>query len=148
MVWHSHLLKNFPQFVLIHIVNGSGIVNKAEVDIFLEFRELHLLSPQRSRRPQASCQSGGAPALRPGPSPLRGTLGSSLRSSAEGEGHQGFPPPPDKDLESPSSTRLEALVPSRDSRARTRSPSPRAWPLEKEKATHSSILAWRIPGTV
>ena len=37
---------------------------------------------------------------------------------------QGFPPPPDKDLESPSSTRLEALVPSRDSRARTRSPSP------------------------
>ena len=46
---------------------------------------------------------------------------------AEGEGHEGFPPPPDKDLKSPSSTRLEALVPSRDSRARTRSPSPRAW---------------------
>ena len=36
-------------------------------------------------------------------------------------------PYPEKDLESPSSTRLEALVPSRDSRARTRSPSPRAW---------------------
>ena len=35
-----------------------------------------------------------------------GTLGSSLRSPAEGEGHEGFPPPPDKDLESPSSTRL------------------------------------------
>ena len=35
--------------------------------------------------------------------------------------------PPEKDLESPSSTRLEALVPSLDSRARTRSPSPRAW---------------------
>ena len=33
------------------------------------------------------------------PSPLRGTLGSSLRSPAEGEGHEGFPPPPDKDLE-------------------------------------------------
>ena len=32
---------------------------------------------------------------------------------AEGEGNEGFPPPPDKDLESPSSTRLEALVPSR-----------------------------------
>ena len=56
------------------------------------------------------------------PSPLRGTLGSSLRSPPEGEGNEGFPPPPDKDLESPSSTRLEALVPSRDSRARTRSP--------------------------
>ena len=58
---------------------------------------------------------------------LRGTLGSSLRSPAEGEGHEGFPPPHEKDLESPSSTRLEALVPCRDSRARTRSPSPRAW---------------------
>ena len=37
VVWHSHLLKNFPQVVLIHIVNGSGVINKAEVDIFLEF---------------------------------------------------------------------------------------------------------------
>ena len=61
------------------------------------------------------------------PSPLRGTLGSSLRSPAEGEGNEGFPPPPEKNLDSPSSTRLQALVPSRDSRARTRSPSPRAW---------------------
>ena len=41
------------------------------------------------------------------PSPLRGTLGSSLRSPAEGEGNEGFPPPPDKDLESPSSRRLD-----------------------------------------
>ena len=37
MVWYSHLLKNFPQFVVIHIVKCFGIVNKAEVDIFLEF---------------------------------------------------------------------------------------------------------------
>ena len=36
MVWHSHLLKNFPQFVVIHTVKGFGIVNKAEVDVFLE----------------------------------------------------------------------------------------------------------------
>ena len=35
MVWYSHLLKNFPQFVVIHTVKGFGIVNKAEVDIFL-----------------------------------------------------------------------------------------------------------------
>ena len=34
MVWYSHLLKNFPQFVVIHAVKGSGIVNKAEVDVF------------------------------------------------------------------------------------------------------------------
>ena len=36
MVWHSHLLKNFPQFIVIHTVKGFGIVNKAEVDVFLE----------------------------------------------------------------------------------------------------------------
>ena len=37
MVWYSHLFKNFPQFVVIHIVKGLSIVNEAEVDIFLEF---------------------------------------------------------------------------------------------------------------
>ena len=37
MVWYSHLFQNFPQFVVIHIVKGFGIVNKAEVDVFLEF---------------------------------------------------------------------------------------------------------------
>ena len=36
VVWYSHLLKNFPQFVVIHIVKGFSVVNKAEVDIFLE----------------------------------------------------------------------------------------------------------------
>ena len=36
MVWYFDLLKNFPQFVAIHTVKGFGIVNKAEVDVFLE----------------------------------------------------------------------------------------------------------------
>ena len=36
MVWYSHLLKNFPQFVVIHTAKGFGIVNKAEIDVFLE----------------------------------------------------------------------------------------------------------------
>ena len=36
MVWYSHLLKNFAQFVVIHTVKGFGIINKAEVDVFLE----------------------------------------------------------------------------------------------------------------
>ena len=36
MVWYSYLLKNFPQFVLIHTVKGFGVINKAEVDVFLE----------------------------------------------------------------------------------------------------------------
>ena len=34
--WYSYLLKNFPEFVVVHTVKGFGIVNKAEVDIFLE----------------------------------------------------------------------------------------------------------------
>ena len=37
MVWYSDLLKNFPQFIVIHTVKGFGIVNKAEIDVFLEF---------------------------------------------------------------------------------------------------------------
>ena len=36
MVWYSHLLKNFPQFVVIHTVKDFGVVNEAEVDVFLE----------------------------------------------------------------------------------------------------------------
>ena len=36
MVWNSHLFQNFPQFIVIHTVRGFGVVNKAEVDVFLE----------------------------------------------------------------------------------------------------------------
>ena len=36
-VWYSHLFKDFPQFVVIHTVKNFGIVNEAEVDVFLEF---------------------------------------------------------------------------------------------------------------
>ena len=36
MVLYSHFFKNFPQFVVIHTVKGFGIVNKAEIDVFLE----------------------------------------------------------------------------------------------------------------
>ena len=36
VVWYSHLFQNFPQFILIHTVKGFGIVNKAEIDVFLE----------------------------------------------------------------------------------------------------------------
>ena len=37
VVWYSHLLENFPQFVVIHTVKGFSLVNEAEVDVFLEF---------------------------------------------------------------------------------------------------------------
>ena len=36
VAWHSHLFQNFPQFVVVHTVKGFGVVNKAEVDVFLE----------------------------------------------------------------------------------------------------------------
>ena len=36
MVWYSHLFQNFPQFIVIHTVKGFGIVNQAEIDVFLE----------------------------------------------------------------------------------------------------------------
>ena len=36
MIWYSHLLKNFPQFVVTHTVKDFGVVNKPEVDVFLE----------------------------------------------------------------------------------------------------------------
>ena len=37
MVWYSHFLKNFPQFLVIHTVKGVSVVNEVEVDVFLEF---------------------------------------------------------------------------------------------------------------
>ena len=36
MAWYSHLFQNFPQFIVIHTVKGFGIVDKAEIDVFLE----------------------------------------------------------------------------------------------------------------
>ena len=36
MVWYSHLFQNFPQFIVVHTVKGFGMVNKSEVDVFLE----------------------------------------------------------------------------------------------------------------
>ena len=36
MVWYSHFFQNFPQFIVIHTVKGFGIVDKAEIDVFLE----------------------------------------------------------------------------------------------------------------
>ena len=36
MVWYSHLFQSFPQFIVVHIIKGFGIVNKAETDVFLE----------------------------------------------------------------------------------------------------------------
>ena len=37
LVWYSHLFQNFPQFIVIHTVKGFGIVNKAEINVLLDF---------------------------------------------------------------------------------------------------------------
>ena len=47
MVWYSHLFQNFSQFVVIHTVKGFGIVNKAEVDVFLELSCFFMNSMKR-----------------------------------------------------------------------------------------------------
>ena len=36
MVWYAHLFQNFPQLIVIHTIEGFGVVNKAEIDVFLE----------------------------------------------------------------------------------------------------------------
>ena len=36
VIWYAYLIQNFPQFIVIHTVKGFGIVNKAEIDVFLE----------------------------------------------------------------------------------------------------------------
>ena len=54
MVWYSHLFKDFPQFVVIHTVKGFNIVNKAEIDVFLEFP---CFFSELATRPGADCVS-------------------------------------------------------------------------------------------
>ena len=39
VIWYSHLFQNFPQFIVIHTVKSFGIVNKAEIDVFLELSQ-------------------------------------------------------------------------------------------------------------
>ena len=46
MVWYSHLFQNFPQFIVIHTVKGFGIINKAEIDVFLELSCFYRLIQQ------------------------------------------------------------------------------------------------------
>ena len=101
VVWYYHLFKDFPQFVIIHTVKGFGIVNKAEVDVFLgEGNGIPL---------QYSClenpMDGGA-------------WWAAVHSIAK------------------SQTRLSDFPFTFHFHA-----------LEKEMATHSRVLAWRIPGT-
>ena len=101
MVLYSHLFQNFPQFVVIHTVKGFGIVNKAEVDVFL--------GEGNGTPLQYSCQEN----------PMDGgAWKAAVHGVAEGR------------------TQLSNFTFTFHFDA-----------LEKEMATHSSVLAWRIPGT-
>ena len=42
VVWYSYLFQNFPQFIVIHTVKGFGIVNKDEMDVFLELTDVRV----------------------------------------------------------------------------------------------------------
>ena len=64
MVWYSHLLKNFPQFIVIHTVKGFGIVNKAEIDVFLEL-SCFFYDPRSKRLLISWLQSPSAVILEP-----------------------------------------------------------------------------------
>ena len=59
VVWYSHLFQNFPQFIVIHIVKGFGIVNKEETDVFLELSCFfnNLFSISASSSISYSCKS-------------------------------------------------------------------------------------------
>ena len=58
VVWHSHLFQNFPQFVVIHIVKGFGIVNKAEIDVFLDISCFFEMGVERGERARHQTLSG------------------------------------------------------------------------------------------
>ena len=122
MVWYSHLLKNFPQFVVIHTVKGSSIVNEAEVGVSLEF----------------SCFFFDAVDV--------GNLISGTAAFGEGNGT----PLQYSCLENPMDggawwPAVHGVVEGR-TRLSDFTFTFHFHALEKEMATHSSALAWRIPG--
>ena len=55
MVWYSYLFQNFPQFIVIYTVKGFGIVNKAEVDVFLELSFFFTLDLSQKAEKRYSC---------------------------------------------------------------------------------------------
>ena len=134
MVWYSHLFQNFPQFVVIYTVKGFGIVNKAEIDVFLELSCLfddpadvgdlnNGSSAFDSSVSKESTCNAGDPCSIPG----------SRRCSGEGIGY-----PLQYSWASIVSQLVRNLPAMRETWVRSL-----GWedPLEKGKATHSGILA-------
>ena len=95
MVWYSHLFQNFPQFIVIHTVRGFGVVNKAEIDVFLKL-SCFFYDPADV----GNLISGSSAFFKTSLNIWKFTVQVLLKLA-----------------------------------------------LEKEMATHSNVLAWRIPGT-
>ena len=78
MVWYSHLFQNFPQFIVIHTVKGFGIVNKVEIDVFLELSCFF-----HDAADVGNLISGPLPFLKPASTP--GSYGSRIAEAWLGE---------------------------------------------------------------
>ena len=134
MVWYSHLFQNFPQFIVIHTVKGFGIVNKAEIDVFLELScffddpaDVGNLISGSSAFSKTSLNIRKFMVhilLKPGLENFEHYFTSVCAWSAAVHGV------------AKSQTRLSDFTFTFHFHA-----------LEEEMATHSSVLAWRIPGT-
>ena len=120
VVWSSHLLKNFLQFIVIHTVKGFGIFDKAEVDVSLE-----LSSFFDDPADVGNLISGSSTFSKTSLNIWKFMVHVLLKPGAK--------------------QRLKLLPAMRETWVRSLG---REDPLEKEMATHSSILAWRIPWMV
>ena len=134
MVWYSHHFKNFPQFLVIHTVKGFSLVNETEVDVFLEF-SCFLCDPTHV----GNLISGSSASLKHSLYVWKFSVHVQLKPSLENFEHH-------------FASVWASLVAQRVKRL------PAMWEtwvqsldqedlLEKEKAIHSSTLAWKIPWT-
>ena len=154
MVWYSHLFQNFPQFVVVHTVKGFGIVNKAEIDVFLEL-SCFFDDPVDV----GNLISGSSAFSKTSLNIWKFTVHILLKPGLENFKHY-FASMWDEcncavvwaffgiaflwDGASLVSQMLKCLSAMHETQVRSL-----GWenPLEKEMATHSSTLAWKIPWT-
>ena len=134
MVWYSHLSQNLPQFIVIHTVKGFGIVNKAEVGIFLEL-SCFFDDPVDV----GNLISGSSAICKSSLTIQNFTVNVMLKPGLENFEHYFT-----SVWSSLVAQRLKCLPGMQETWVRSLG---REDPLEKEMASHSSVPAWRIPGT-
>ena len=132
MTWYSHLFKNFPQFAVIHTVKGFGVVNKAEVNVFLEL-SFFFYDPVDV----GNLISGFSAFSKTSLNIRKFTVHVLLKPGLENFEHYFT-----SVWSSLVAQRLKCLPGMQETWVRSLGPED---PLEKEMATHSSTLAWRIP---